>query len=308
MTADSSPASGNRSYAQFYYGYTACLPVRGLLALCGARLPHPDQFSDTDPSDVCTAAFHGVPIFAPDPQAVKDSVKDGGPYAQTIQARLSDFRDKIVPAANDALREWARMNPFIVPSDDPETAPSIKVLLFTIEIEDDKPFTREDFMEFPVMSEGFIKTALQYEQDRLFEHKTHRERMDHFAADYGFPHFKRFREFMDQLNAHAREADHASYDHLAIPTRYLNLMVARYQESKLLAEVEEKRELLIQQSPFFIRCFFDCRVSSRPFHIDVQPDGVLIRLDAGPLCGSTFVHNSVHVSDRHRVIDPGVFP
>ena len=200
------------------------------------------------------------------------------------------------------------MTAFAVPSDDPETPPSKKVLLLTVEIEDNKPFTRDDFMQIPVMSEGFIEAALQYEQDRLYAHKTLRERLDHFVADYGFPHFKRFKSFMDRLDAHAYKAGHTSYGHLAIPTRYLNMMVARYQEPKLLAEVEEKRDLLGQQTPFVIRSFFDCRVSSRPFHIDVQSDGVLVRLDAGPFRGSTFIFNSVHVSDRHQVIDPGLLP
>ncbi|WP_221624259.1 hypothetical protein, partial [Burkholderia stagnalis] len=121
---------------------------------------------------------------------------------------------------------------------------------FTITI-DDGPVLDSSLLVGGVGGTAIVKAAPQYEVDRKFLKLGQSGRLNHFAQEYGFANFDKFREFLGLLDAEAQAMGYPSYSAICVPTRYLEHLQCQLMNDvdmqSTLAELMEKRDLLQQQ-------------------------------------------------------------
>jgi len=272
-------------YDEFYAEYLNAPWNKGLMERSSAPLPLPTQFSSHNPQDCCLLALHGHILYPHDERSTKERVKDGGSYGKTIAYRMQLFEDMVDEF--NALQQ------------------QMKYLLggaITITI-DDGPVLDS----FPLADFGgaaIVEAAPQYEADRKFLKLGQSGRLNHFAQEYGFANYQKFREFLELLDEEARRMGHPSYSAICVPTRYLEhvqrQLATDASMQPTLAELLQKRDLLQQQTAFTIERFVACRRAEKTpdFFVDVSEDGVIISLRDGPFA-STGIVSSMHMSDRN---------
>lgn len=273
-------------YDEFYADYLNVPWNKGLIERSSAPLPLPAQFSSHNPRDCCLLALHGLIIYPPDERSAKERVKDGGSYGKTIATRMQLFENMV-----REFNAWQQ---------------KMKHLLggaITITI-DDGPVLDS----FPLADFGgaaIVKAAPQYEVDRKFLKLGQSGRLNHFAQEYGFANYQKFREFLGLLDEEARCMGYPSYCAICVPTRYLEHMQRQLTTDEgmqsMLAELAEKRDLLQQQTVFTIERFVACRLAEKAldFFVDVTREGVIISLRDGPFA-STGIVSSLYMSDRNE--------
>lgn len=273
-------------YDEFYAEYLNVPWNKGLMECSSAPLPLPTQFSSHNPRDCCLLALHGHILYPHDERSAKERVKDGGSYGKTIAYRMQLFEDMV--GEFNALQQ------------------KMKHLLggaITITI-DDGPVLDS----FPLADFGgaaIVEAAPQYEADRNFLKLGQSGRLNHFAQEYGFANYQKFREFLELLDEEARRMGYPSYGAICVPTRYLEHVQRQLATDEsmqsTLAELAEKRDLLQQQTAFTIERFVACRRAEKTldFFVDVSEEGVIISLRDGPFAGIGIV-SSKYMSDRNE--------
>ncbi|MBN3343131.1 hypothetical protein H5A44_11910 [Pectobacterium brasiliense] len=280
-------------YDEFFVGYLSVPYNRGLMELSQTPLVSPSIFSAKDPRHVCLAALHGHAIYPIDERTLKERVKDGGPYAKTLLSRMELFAE-MVSDFNCAQRRVGTMSGAVV----------------TIVIDDDDPFTLEQFENVGLGGTEIAEAALQYEEDRQFFSLGQSGRLNHFARHYGFPNVEAFKAFINRLDDEAALMGFSSYATICVATRYMDHVSKACTDQPnaqlVLEELGKKRSLLQRESVFIIERFVACRVASerRAFFVDVNDEGVLIALHKGRFTGTGIVM-SQYLSDRnpdfHRI-------
>ena len=273
-------------YDEFYEAYVSVPYNQGLMGLSKASLVSPSVFSAKDPRHVCLAALHGHVIYPFDERTIKDRVKKDGPYPKTLSARIKRFAE-VVSAFNDQQRRVGRM-----------FGGGIRIVL-----DDNDPFTREQFECFGLGGTDIAKAALEYEDDREFFLLGHSGQLNHFARHLGFPNVEALKAFVRRLDDEAIHMGFPSYATICVATRYLDhvskVYAAQSSAHPGVDELHAKYDLLQRESVFVIERFMACRVTdeSKSFYLDVNDEGVLIVLHEGPLKGAGIV-TSQYLSDR----------
>lgn len=273
-------------YDEFYNAYLSVPYNQGLMGLSKAILVPPPIFSAKNPQHVCLAALHGHIIYPLDERTIKDRVKEDGPYPKTLSARMKSFAE-VVSAFNDQQRRAGWMFGGVI----------------TIVLDDDDPFTREQFERIGLDGTTIAKAALEYEADREFFSFGQSGRLNHFARHLGFPNVAALKAFVRRLDDEAIHMGFPSYATICVATRYMDHVCKAYatQSSAHLAldELQTKHDLLQRESVFLTERFMACRLTDerKLFHVDVNDEGVLIDLHEGPLKGAGIV-TSRYLSDR----------
>lgn len=273
-------------YDEFFDAYLSVPYNQGLMELSHAPLIPPSIFSAREPRHVCLAALHGHVIYPIDERAIKDRVKDDGPYAKTLASRMESFAE-MVSNFNDTQRRVGWMAGAVV----------------TLTIDDDDPFTREQFEHIGLGGTAIAEAALQYEEDRKYLSLGRSGRLNHFARHLGFPNVESLKAFVDRLNDEAVRMGYPSYAAICVATRYMDHVSKAYAEQPkaqlLLDELSEKRALLQREPVFVIERFVACRLASErgAFLVDVTGEGVLIALHEGRIKGTGIVR-SQYLSDK----------
>ena len=150
-------------YDEFYDAYLGVPHHRALMGLSKAPLIHPSDFAAKNPQHVCLAALHGHLLYPSDERTLKDRVKDDGPYAKTLRARMNMFAEMVTEfnARQQRFGKWFGG-------------------VTTIQI-DDEPFTKEAFEQVGLGGTPIAEAALVYEEDREFFSLGHSGRLNHFA-------------------------------------------------------------------------------------------------------------------------------
>lgn len=274
-------------YDEFYNAYLSVPYNQGLMDLSKAILVHPCIFSAKDPRHVCLAALHGHIIYPFDERAIKDRVKNDGPYPKTLTARMKCFAE-LVSDFNDQQRQVGWMSGGVI----------------TIVIDESDPFTREQFELVGLGGTVIAKAALQFEADREFFVLGHSGRINHFARHLGFPNLEALNAFVRRLDDEAVQMGFPSYATICVATRYMDHVskVDATQSSAhpVLGELQAKRDFLKHNSVFVIERFVACRVTNqrKAFYVDVNEEGTFIALRDGPLKGAGIVM-SQYLSDRN---------
>lgn len=273
-------------YNEFCDAYLGVPYNRGLMELSQTPLVSSSTFSAKEPRHVCLAALHGHVIYPFDDRTIKERVKEEGSYAKTIAWRMRHFAE-MVSDFNDTQRRVGRMAGAVV----------------TLVIDDDDPFTREQFECVGLDGTAVAEAALQYEADRTFLSLGQSGRLNHFAKDLGFQNLESLKAFVNRLDDEAVQMGYPSYATICVPTRYMDHALKAYAEHPqaqlALDELRKKRSLLQREAVFVIERFMACRVASKrgAFFVDVNDEGVLIALHEGRFKG-TGVVTSRYLSDR----------
>lgn len=274
-------------YDEFFYAYSGIPYNRGLMELSQTPLVPPSIFSAKDPHHVCLAALHGHVIYPIDERTIKERVKDGGPYPKALSYRMKSFAE-MVSDFNDTQRRVGWMAGAVV----------------TLVIDDDAPFTRDQFEHVGLGGTAIAEAALQYEEDRKYFSLGHSGRLNHFAQHLGFQNFESLKAFVNRLDDEAVQMGYPSYAALCVATRYMDHVLTVHAEQSnaqlALDGIIKKRGLLQRESVFVIERFFACRMTSehRTFFVDVNDEGVLIALHEGRFKGAGIV-TSQYLSDRN---------
>jgi hypothetical protein len=274
-------------YDEFFDAYLSVPYNRGLMELSQAPLVPPSVFSAKDPRHVCLAALHGLAIYPIDERTIKERVKDSGPYPKTLSSRMKSFAE-MVSDFNDTQRRVGWMAGAVV----------------TLVIDDDDPFTREQFECVGLGGTAIAEAALQYEEDRRYFTLGQSGRLNHFARHLGFPNVESLKAFVNRLNDEAAQMGYPSYGTICVATRYMDHVSKAYSDQlnaqPALDELGKKRSLLQRESVFVIERFVACRVAGErgAFFVDVNDEGVLIALHEGRLKGTGIV-TSRYLSDRN---------
>lgn len=273
-------------YDEFCDAYLGVPYNRGLMELSQTPLVSPSTFSAKEPRHVCLAALHGHAIYPIDERTIKERVKDDGPYPKTLSSRMKGFAG-MVSDFNDTQRRVGWMAGAVV----------------TLVIDDDDPFTQEQFERVGFGGTAIAEAALQYEDDRKFFTLGQSGRLNHFAQHLGFPNVESLKAFVNRLDDEAVQMGYPSYATICVPTRYMDhVLKAHAGQPKAqfaLDELSKKRSLLQRESVFVIESFVACRAASErgAFFVDVNDEGVLISLHGGRINGTGIV-TSRHLSDR----------
>ena len=273
-------------YDEFYDAYLGVSHNRALMGLSKAPLIHPSDFAAKNPQHVCLAALHGHLLYPSDERTLKDRVKDDGPYAKTLRARMDMFAE-MVSEFNALQRRVGWMFGGVT----------------TISL-DDEPFTRAAFEQAGLGGTPIAEAALVYEEDREFFSLGHSGRLNHFARHLGFPNVQALTAFMGRLDDEASAMGFPSYAAMCVATRYIDHLLDVYEAQSsahsALEDLRSKREFLKRESVFTIERFIACRLTEegKTFHVDVSEEGVLIALYEGPLRGEVGIVTSQFLSDK----------
>lgn len=274
-------------YDEFYNSYLGVPYNQGLMGLSQASLIPPSTFSAKDPRHVCLAALHGHCIYPFDERTLKERVKENGPYPKTLSARMSAFAE-MVSEFNNHQRQVGWMFGAVQ----------------TLSLDDNEPFTREQFELAGLGGTVIAKAALEYEADREFFSLGQSGRLNHFARHFGFSNIEALKVFVGRLDDEAVEMGFPSYATICVATRYMDHLSKVYgaQSSAhpALEQLRSKRDFLQRESVFVIERFMACRVTDekKSFHVDINDEGLLIALHEGPLRGNTGVVTSQYLSDK----------
>ncbi len=265
-------------YDEFYAEYLGVPYNRGLIELSRAQIIAPSDFSAHDPRHLCLAALHGHIIYPTDECEIEACIGDDSPYAKTIATRMENFR--VMVADFNAKQK---------------SVASYAGGMITIDIDDDDPFTLEQF-EFLGLGESAIaKAALQYEWDRKYFTSSRSGRINHVAQEYGFANIEKLKMFLDRLNNEAQAIGYESYGTICTATRFMDYLGQKYSGQAnmkpALEALHQKRDFLQQQSAFTIERYLACRIvgSREPYFLEVNDEGVLIELREGRFVGSAIV-------------------
>ena len=273
-------------YDEFFDAYLGVPYNQGLVELSKAPLVHPSIFSAKNPQHVCLAALHGLAVYPIDERTIKERVKDDAPYPKTLAARMKSF-EEMASRFNDEQKRVGRMFGGVI----------------TLVLDDDDPFTREQFEFLGLGGTAIAEAALQYEEDRKFFSLGQSGRLNHFARHLGFPNVESLKEFVKRLDDEAVQMGYCSYATICVATRYMDHVLKAYAEKPkaqlALDELSKKRSLLQRESVFVIERFVACRVTSErgAFFVDVNDEGVFIALHEGQIKGAGIV-TSQYLSDR----------
>lgn len=274
-------------YDDFYAEYLGIPYIAGLVELSRAQVINPSEFSAQNPRHLCLAALHGHIIYPIDECAIKKRVSDDSPYTKTIVKRMEHFRRMV----SDFNGRQQRIAPYAGGA-------------ITIVIDDDDPFTSEQFEIVGLEGSAIAKAALQYELDRKYLKLGRSGRLNHFAQEYGFPNLEALKVFVDRLDIEAQVMGYESYATICTSTRFIDYLGRNYigqaSMKSALEALHQKRDLLQQQSAFTIECYVACRVfgSHEPYFVDIDAEGVLIELREGGFVGTGIV-SSRFLSDRN---------
>ena len=273
-------------YDWFYDAYLSVPYNQGLMSLSKAPLVSPSHFSAKDPQHACLAALHGHAIYPFDERTIKDRVNMDGPYPKTLAERMKIFTEMVSAFNNQQLRVgW------------------MSGRVITIDLDDEDPFTREQFERVGLGETPIAKAALEYEADREFFSLGQSGRLNHFARHLGFPNVEALKAFVHRLDDEAVNMGFPSYATICVATRYMDHMSKIYaalpNASPVLDELRGKRNLLQRQSVFVIERFMACRLTDerKSFYVDVNDEGVVIVLRQGPVEVGGIV-TSRYLSDR----------
>jgi hypothetical protein len=275
-------------YDAFYDAYLGVPYNLGLVELSEDQLPDPTAFSAHEPRHVCLAALHGHMINPVDEHSIKARVKDDAPYTKTIAARIEIFK-RMVAEFNAEQQRVGRYFGGIV----------------KLVIDDNDPFTEEQFASVGLGGTAIAKAALQYEVDRKYFMLGHAGRLNHFAQHYGFSNLEGLKAFVNRLDVESQAMGYGSYATLCTSTRFMKHLEEKYRENAdmkpALDALREKSELLRRESAFTIERFVACRRVGfeEPYFVDVSDDGVFIELREGQFKGAGMVC-SQFVSDRNE--------
>lgn len=273
-------------YDEFFDAYLSVPYNEGLVALSKTPLVHPSIFSAKNPQHVCLAALHGLAVYPVDERTIKERVKDNAPYPKTLAARMRNF-EEMASRFNDEQKRVGWMFGGVI----------------TLVLDDDDPFTREQFELLGLGETAIAEAALQYEEDRKYFSLGQSGRLNHFARHLGFANIESLKAFVIRLDDEAVRMGYPSYASICVPTRYMDYLLNKHghQPNVQLAldDLSKKRGLLQRESVFIIERFMACRVASehRAFFVDVNDEGVLIALHEGRIKGTGIV-TSRYLSDR----------
>lgn len=273
-------------YDEFYNAYLSVPYNQGLMGLSKAILVLPSIFSAKDPRHVCVAALHGHVIYPFDERAIKDRVKEDGPYPKTLSVRMKCFSE-MVSDFNEKQRRGGWMFGGVT----------------TIVIDHNDPFTQEQFELVGLHRTPIAKAALEFENDRKFFSLGQSGRLNHFANHLGFPNVKALKEFVCRLDDEAIQMGFPSYATICVATRCIDHLSKVYATQSSVHpafdELQAKYDLLKHESAFVIERFMACRFTDEreSFYVDVNDEGTFIALYEGPLKGAGIV-TSQYMSDR----------
>lgn len=275
--------------------YDACLGVphnRGLMDLSETSLVPPSIFSAKNLQHVCLAALHGLAIYPFGERAIKDLVEKDGPYSKTLSVRMKSFAEAVSDFNNQQQRVgWMAGG------------------VINIVLDDNDPFTREQFEHLGLGGTAIAKAALRYEADREFFSLGQSGRLNHFARHLGFPNVEALKAFVCELDSEAIRMGFPSYATICVATRYIDHVSKFYADQSsacpALHELQAKRDFLKRESVFVIERFMACRLTDerKSFYVDVNDEGVLIDLHEGPLKMTGIVTSrylSARSPDFHR--------
>lgn len=273
-------------YDEFFDAYLGVPYNQGLVELSKAPLVHPSIFSAKNPQHVCLAALHGLAVYPIDERTIKERVKDDAPYPKTLAARMKSF-EEMASRFNDEQKRVGRMFGGVI----------------TLVLDDDAPFTREQFELLGLGGTAIAEAALQYEEDRKYFSLGQSGRLNHFARHLGFANVESLKAFVTRLDDEAAQMGYPSYATLCVPTRYMDYLLKTQGDQPnmqfALDDLSRKRNLLQGESVFVIERFVACRVARGcgAFFVDVNEEGVLIALHEGRIKGAGIV-TSRYLSDR----------
>ena len=257
-------------YDKFYAKYLGKECLRGLIELSRTEVIPPSKFSIHDPRHLCLAAFHGYIIYPIDEHEIEAFLAN-----DSISKRMDDFR---VAAAKFNAEQ--------------ELLARYRSSSSTIDIDDDEPFTLEQFERRGLGDSDISKAALQYERDRKYSKLARLERLNHFAQEFGFANIEELKIFLDRLNDEAQAIGYESYATICNATRFMDYLgrknVEKANMTPALDALHRNRAVLQQRSAFIIDRFLACRTLGvhEPYFIDVNGKDVMIELFEGRFAGT----------------------
>ncbi|WP_336151300.1 hypothetical protein [Acinetobacter ursingii] len=278
-------------YADLYNAYHTTPFLKELVKLTKASFIAPNVFSAQDPQHVCLAAKYSLIIYPPNSKQ-KEWVQDDSPYSKTIATRIANFKEFI----KEFNAKQKRIAPFC----------GVNII---VKIEDDVPFTLEQFEMYGLGDTDLAKAALQYEKDRKFLALSHARRLDHFAQHYGFTTFQELKEFLNKLDITAQQMGYKSYSEICTSAQYMKGLEDKYKDQAdirpALDALRHKRDFLMRESTFIIESFFACRIPEfrKSYYVDMNSEGVIITLYEGKHQGIGIVSSQFISSKSERFHD-----
>ena len=279
--------SSDYGYQEFYDTYLGVQCNQGLMCLSSDSLIPPSTFSAKEPRHVCLAALHGHLIYPFDEVTLKERVKEDGPYSKTLSARIQAFAET-ASEFNYHQRKVGWMSGGKL----------------TLSLDNNDPFTLEQFNCVGLGGTEIAKAALEYETDREFFSLGQSGQLNHFARHLGFPNIEALKMFVRRLDDEAKNMGFSSYATICVATRYLDHLSKVYEAQPnarpALEEIRSKRDLLQRETVFVIERFMACRLlhEKKSFYVDINDEGVQIALHEGPFRGNAGTVTSQYLSDR----------